>query len=124
MSALTPIAHRIAPLVRLLASDQDGEVVAAARAIVRVLHVSGHDIHTLADIIEKTEASRPEPVRTAPKHWQTFAGDCPRFGGKGLKVKEREFLRSIQSWPNEPSSKQLAWLDAIAAALGLDREAA
>jgi hypothetical protein len=39
-------------LVRLLASDKPGEVVAAAHAIVRTLKKNSADIHALADHIE------------------------------------------------------------------------
>jgi hypothetical protein len=33
MSNLAPIAGKLAPLIRPLSSDQDGELVAAARAL-------------------------------------------------------------------------------------------
>ena len=49
--ALAPIAGKLRPLIRLLSSDQPGEVVAAARAITRTLKGVKLDIHTLADCI-------------------------------------------------------------------------
>jgi hypothetical protein len=53
MSAdLTPIAGKLGCLVRLLSSDRDGEVIAAARAIARMLKAHGADIHVLADRVE------------------------------------------------------------------------
>jgi hypothetical protein len=45
-------AERIGQLVRLLGSNQDGEVVDAARAINRTLASNGTDLHHLADVIE------------------------------------------------------------------------
>jgi hypothetical protein len=55
---LAPISGKLAQYVRLLSSNQDGEVVAAARAIVRTLKKSGADIHTLADRIEHANGGK------------------------------------------------------------------
>jgi len=49
---LTPIASKLANFIRLLASDKDGEVVAAWHAIIRTLQGIGADIHDVADCIE------------------------------------------------------------------------
>jgi hypothetical protein len=49
---LAPIAGKLANVIRRLASDKDGEVVAAARAMVRTLQGIGADIHDVADRIE------------------------------------------------------------------------
>jgi hypothetical protein len=38
MSTLAPIADKLGKLIRLLSSDKDGEVLAAARAIGRALY--------------------------------------------------------------------------------------
>jgi hypothetical protein len=51
--ALAPIAEKLRPLIRLLSSDQPGEVVAAARALNRTLKNAKLDIHTLADSISQ-----------------------------------------------------------------------
>jgi hypothetical protein len=53
MTDLKPIAGKLANFVRLLASDKDGEVVGAARALNRVLKSIGADFHDLADRVEK-----------------------------------------------------------------------
>jgi hypothetical protein len=53
MSALAPIADKLGKLIRLLGSDRDGEVVAAAQALQRTLKSAGADLHTLADLVEK-----------------------------------------------------------------------
>jgi hypothetical protein len=42
-------AEKLQKFVKLLTSDQDGEVVAAARAICRALRNAGSDIHEFAD---------------------------------------------------------------------------
>jgi len=51
MSALAPIAGKLQKYLRLLGSNQDGEVLAAARALIRTLENNGADIHILADAI-------------------------------------------------------------------------
>ena len=51
--ALAPIVTKLATFVRLLSSDKEGEIVAAAHAIKRTLKSAGTDIHTLAERIEK-----------------------------------------------------------------------
>jgi hypothetical protein len=51
MKTLAPVADKLGKFRRLLTSDRDGEVVAAARAIVRTLEGAGADIHDLADNI-------------------------------------------------------------------------
>ena len=47
-SVLAPIAGRLGKLIRMLSSNQDGDVLNAARAIVRTLDNAGLDVHTLA----------------------------------------------------------------------------
>jgi len=49
--ALAPIAEKIKRYVRLLASNRDGEVTAAARALNKTLLNASLDMHALADSI-------------------------------------------------------------------------
>ena len=49
----TPLEQKLGTFIRMLASERDGEVVAAARAIVRTLKGAGADIHVLAERVEK-----------------------------------------------------------------------
>jgi hypothetical protein len=49
---LASVAPKLANLIRRLSSDQDGEVVATARAMIRTLQGIGADIHDVADCIE------------------------------------------------------------------------
>jgi hypothetical protein len=46
------LEQRIAMVIRLLASDRDGEIIAAVHALKRTLHSAGTDIHGLAHGIE------------------------------------------------------------------------
>jgi hypothetical protein len=50
---LTTYSEKLAMCLRLLGSDQDGEVVAAVRALKRMLRSSGEDLHDLAARVEK-----------------------------------------------------------------------
>jgi len=47
-NVLAPIANRLGKLIRMLSSNQDGDVLNAARAIVRTLDNVGLDVHALA----------------------------------------------------------------------------
>jgi hypothetical protein len=51
---LAPIAGKVANLIRRLASDKDGEVVAVARALIRTLNSFGADIHDVAERVENS----------------------------------------------------------------------
>src|SRR5262249_55471853 len=57
---LAPIADKLKRFIRLLSSDSDGEVVAAARALSRTLKAAGADIHVLADCFEQVDAKLSE----------------------------------------------------------------
>jgi hypothetical protein len=50
--------QRLGTLIRLLASEQDGEALAAARAIVRTLKSTGADIHVLAERVETANGGK------------------------------------------------------------------
>ncbi len=50
---MTPdLAARAAKLIRLLASDRDGEALGAARALQRALKAGGSDLNGLASAVE------------------------------------------------------------------------
>ena len=57
MKTPASVSDRLGKFIRLLTSDRDGEVVAAARAIVRTLEGAGADIHDLAESIGATSAN-------------------------------------------------------------------
>ena len=54
-------------LIRLLSSDQPGEVAAAAGAINRALKSRGIDIHKLAEVVEHQFETPLVPRQPAPK---------------------------------------------------------
>ena len=109
---LTPIVAKLERLIPRLASNHDGEVLATARAIVRVLHAGERDLHDLAATIASlASATRDdEPATTV---WRDKAERLLRRQAD-LTARETEFLRSILRF-RRLSSKQRAWLDGIAA---------
>jgi hypothetical protein len=50
---LASIAPKLANLIRRLSSDQDGEVIATARALIRTLNSIGADMHDVAACVER-----------------------------------------------------------------------
>jgi hypothetical protein len=87
---------KLAKLIRLLGSNRDGEVIAAARALQRTLEASGKDLHDLADAVtaglrpppppRQRSLAPPEPDRT---NWEAMAWYC-HFHRFQLRSGERE----------------------------------
>jgi hypothetical protein len=141
--ALAPIATKLATLVRLLSSDKEGEIVAAAHAINRTLKAASADVHTLAERIEKpnggclTEAEMKKlydagfnagvqevenrrygsidfhNVDGTP-HWHEIALFCRQHKDR-LTVKEQPFVNDMAARTvwREPTEKQGKWLKSI-----------
>ncbi len=120
MNALEPISHKLDPLVRRLASDKDGEVVACVAAMKRQLAKAGLDFHDLADRLTAPEAAAEDDAPAvfsdygAAVEWAlaTDAGD--------LTAREIDFLESmrgiLRKWPPKP--KQARWIEALVERLG------
>jgi hypothetical protein len=125
MTALSPIAPKLVPLIRMMGSPVDGEALAACRAIGWTLDSADLDWHDLTLVVERAglpavvEEPRQKPEPTA-KPWQEVARDCLRRGAGRLSDAEMDFLRSMATWPAKPSGKQDRWLGAIAMSLGLE----
>ena len=60
---LAPIVPKLLPLLRMLGSGADGEIVNSVRAIRRILESSGADIHALVERIEKPAPASNELLR-------------------------------------------------------------
>jgi hypothetical protein len=50
---ITPVAPRLAQLLRVLSTDKDHEALAAVKALLRTLKSVGADIHVIASMIEQ-----------------------------------------------------------------------
>jgi hypothetical protein len=146
--ALAPIAARVATFIRLLASDKDGEIIAAVQAIQRTLKAAGTDIHSVAERVEKpngrglTEAEMKKlfaagyvaGVRAAEnKHfgtgnflrvdglpaWHEIARYCQQHGSR-LRGNEQEFVNDMAARTvwHQPTERQGKWLKSIFFKLG------
>jgi hypothetical protein len=139
-NVLAPVADRLGKLLRLLSSDRDGEVIGAARAIVRTLGSAGLDIHALAESLgingkRLSEADAAEIYRRGVEDgkraaenenigfhsvdeptWHEIACACAAHDKCLRDERERQFVgdmvrRTVRG--GEPTEKQAHWLRAI-----------
>jgi hypothetical protein len=96
-----------AKLVRLLASDHDGEVLGAARALKRTLHAAELDLHDLANIVEFSP--HRGMLAASPREMIRRCRECSVL----LSAKELVFVRSMARWHGPPTQRQLTWLCAL-----------
>jgi hypothetical protein len=94
---LTPIAPKLANLIRRLASDKDGEVVATAHAMVRTLQGIGADIHDVADRIGHSNGALNE-------------AEMQEIYNAGVKAGIKQQQRAVQNVasPVFPSARDMA----------------
>ena len=120
MNALAPIIHKLDPLVRRLASEKDGEVVACVRAIGRQLGKAGLTFHDLADRLTAPEApahNNEVMVLTnyaAAVEW-ILATDCGERTSRDIAFVE-DMVGILRRWPASP--KQAAWIRGLVERLG------
>jgi hypothetical protein len=143
---LAPIAKKLAAPLRLLSSNRDGDVIAAGRAIIRMLKGVGADIHALAERIEKPsaggrtnaemkklyDAGYAAGTRDAEQHGNIdfhnvdgtperheIARFCQQHSDR-LRMQEKTFVNEMASqtvW-REPTEKHAKWLRSIFHRLG------
>jgi len=145
---LAPIVGKLAACIRMLSSDKDGDVITAARGLVRMLKGAGTDIHALADRIENSngggltyaemrklyDAGYQAGVRVVENkqhgsgdfhnvdglpNWNEIALFCQQ-NNDGLRENERAFINDMASRTVwcEPTEKQARWLRSIFYRLG------
>jgi hypothetical protein len=136
--------ERLEKLIKLLTSDKDGEVVAAARAIHRTLEGAGADTHELAARIKGGKLSETEMRKIydagvrdgkdaaatdkgfsnveGPSYYE-MAKHCVEHDNSRLSAKERGFVEDMERWcaRREPSEKQGKWLHVLYVRLGRRR---
>jgi hypothetical protein len=129
MSAFTPLAERLAPIVPKLvpllgkmASDHEGEILASVRAIRRLLERHGLSLNDLGQALEAEPVVRVvyqerEPDRKpATDEWLEMAQHC-LAGAELLSEKERDFVqtmvRVLRRPGTQPTPKQADWLNDI-----------
>jgi hypothetical protein len=144
---LAPIVGKLAACIRMLSSDKDGDVITAARGLVRMLKGAGTDIHVFAERIAKPnggltdaemrklyDAGYEAGVRAVENKqhgsgdfhnvdglpsWNEIALFCQQNNDR-LRATERQFIDDIASrtvW-REPTEKQAKWLRSIFYRLG------
>jgi len=135
MNTLAPIADKLGKHLRMLMSNHDGEVVAAARSINRTLKNAGLDIHALATAVEAEgggerlseeqiaevfrrgqAAGRCEAMNTEQPNWHSVACECAAHDDRLRDERERQFVCDMVSWTRlggEPTEKQAKWLRSI-----------
>jgi hypothetical protein len=106
--SLTTIAAQLGKMIPRLGSNHDGEVVATARAIERVLRGVGHDWHDLVKGLHL-----PVAQSDACSDWRDDLAYCAE-NMDCFDDHERDFLRSMAHWRGQPSPKQRDWLAALA----------
>jgi len=128
-------SERLKKCLLMLSSQHDGEVVNAARMITRVLSITGHDWHWLADKLngggtdnagwaaaiqtayekglekgrQEAQAAPPPPPPPVGDH-QTAARWIQDNFDAQLRVRDRDFLDSMARWNGQPTERQAAWL--------------
>jgi hypothetical protein len=129
-------ADRVGKLIRMLSSSNDGEVIAAARALMRTLESEGSDIHDLAARVEgggklspaqreriyeqtRREAQKAATANALPTFYD-MAVEIEHKANGGLSEKERAFVADMVRWcaRREPSEKQGKWLHSIYRRIG------
>ena len=105
------VTGKLGKLIRLLSSDQPGEVFAAANAITRELRAAGSDIHAFADAAERglRPMATPDNDKQPWRKRRTWCAERHEF----LSVREREFIISLARWRGQLTTKQADWLEAI-----------
>ncbi|MER9596081.1 hypothetical protein [Mesorhizobium sp. M0244] len=101
----------------MLSGEHDGEVVAAARAINRVLATSGRDWHWLAGKLTDSGAEKAERRSGSDDAGGDLYEDHRDAAGwlierhwRRLRPKDLDFLATMQDWRGQPTEKQAAWL--------------
>lgn len=105
------LSPRTQTLVALLASDNDGEALNAARKLAAALKAEGMDFHDLA----KGVKVHRETVREAAKPqkrpgWRGDLDTLLALGEEAFRPREWEFLTTLKSWHGQPTERQAAWL--------------
>jgi hypothetical protein len=133
--------QKLEKLVRLLSSDKDHEVLAAARAITRTLSAAHSDIHELAARVKGVSEADMQRIFDAgvqegkdaaaaagfkstegPSYYE-MATYCVEHDDGRLTPKERGFVEDMTRWcaRREPTEKQAKWLHVLWVRLGRRR---
>ncbi len=120
MNALAPISDKLDPLIRRLASDEDGEVVACVRAISRQLENAGLSFHDLADRLTVPDSAADSDVPPVFTDYAEAVEWLLAADAGELTARDIDFLESMRGILRrfEPRSKQAAWIRGLVERLG------
>jgi hypothetical protein len=116
LTGIAPVAPQLSKLIPLLASDQDGEVVATARAIGRVLTGKGLDWSDLSQAVGEIERLSFEASRSSPTRQPSvieMVARCQTHGHGKLSCRDRKFILTIAAdlaLGHRLSARQSQWL--------------
>lgn len=118
------LAAKLDPLIRMLASSVDAEVIASARALERRLRASRLDLNDFADALGQSAKEPPHHPRrwrdtndeSTEVDWRALREFCMQHKTR-LRERELEFISSLDRWRGSLTPKQHDWLAAIAARL-------
>jgi hypothetical protein len=140
------LGNKLGKLLKMLSSPRDGEVIAAARAILRTLEGAGADIHELARRVESgklseadmqriydaayadgrraAEKDKPTGFNDIEPNWHEMAINCRDQDNGRLTERERDFVNDMVRWTvhRKPSEKQGKWLHLLYVRLGRRRQ--
>jgi hypothetical protein len=123
------LEEKIAALVRLLASDSDGEVVAAVHALRRTLESAGTDINGLANGIENlgknAEVSKDQMKKiwdAAVQHTEDRLHGAEDFASTDGKPTWQSVALFCQRNKHRLDAKHHDFIDKVAAQTVYDRE--
>jgi hypothetical protein len=105
--------ERLAQLIRLLGSDQEGEVVAAVLAIKRCLAAQGQDLHDLANAIARSAEGLPAAPAARQCDDHRAIARWLLDSDARLSPKEWAFVTQMANRFGSVSERQEAWLMAI-----------
>jgi len=112
----TTLEQRIAMTIRLLASDRDGEIIAAVHALRRTLASAGTDLNGLARGIENLGKGTSISNEERKKIWDTAVQHTEnRLHGAD------EFIDKVASqvpWDREPTERMHKYLFSLFLQLG------
>lgn len=125
---MSALQIRIVKLCGMLGSDHDGEVVNAARMILKVM--KQHDLcwENIIKVGTPAKVHKPAPARRAAKkkkeppanlHHQSVAIYILANLHERLSEPEVGFLQSMVAWERAPTEKQNKWLSKIAKRVGV-----
>lgn len=109
------VMDKVGKLLRLLASDKNGEVLATVGALKRTLGGANLSLHDLADMIEKHGDGRADGAAT----WTDVVEFC-RGHPAQLRGREHDFIQQMAAhvlW-RAPTRKQGKWILSIYLRLG------